>query len=513
MGKYVIGIDQSTQGTKAILFDQKGQIIGREDRIHKQIISNQGWVSHDLMEIYRNTIYVVKNVIQRTKVAPEDIVCVGISNQRETSALWNRITGEPLADAVVWQCARAADICRRPEIATQKEMIQSHTGLRLSAYFPAAKMTWLSETYLKNTNTFAKPDKCEHLRESEDAVCFGTIDSWLIFKLTHGRSYKTDYSNASRTQLFNIHTLQWDTEICGLFGISEQNLPEVCNSNDCFGYTDFEGVLPHEIPIHSAIGDSHAALFGQGCMNKGNVKATYGTGSSVMMNIGEEPKLGEKLGKHGVVTSLGWGIDGKVTYVCEGNINYTGAVVTWLKDDVHMIDSASETEILAESAVKNDSLYFIPAFTGLGAPYWDSNARASFIGISRNTGRAELVRAALESIAYQITDVIHAMEQDTGIKVQELHVDGGPSRNAYLMQFQSDMAQTRVDVPEVEELSGIGAAYMAGIAIGIYPDNIMEQVQKMSYHQKMNQDMRDKKYQGWLNAVGAVRNQSHTTID
>lgn len=501
MGKYVIGIDQSTQGTKAILFDQKGQIIGREDRIHKQIISNQGWVSHDLMEIYRNTIYVVKNVIQRTKVAPEDIVCVGISNQRETSALWNRITGEPLADAVVWQCARAADICRRPEIATQKEMIQSHTGLRLSAYFPAAKMTWLSETYLKNTNTFAKPDKCEHLRESEDAVCFGTIDSWLIFKLTHGRSYKTDYSNASRTQLFNIRTLAWDEVLCKAFRIPIQCLAKVTDSNAEFGFTDFDGYLEHKIPIHGVLGDSHGALFGQGCQEAGMIKATYGTGSSIMMNIGDHPVFSEK----GIATSLAWSMDGCVSYVLEGNINYTGAVITWLSKDLGLIQSAVETEKLAMEANKEDKSYIVPAFSGLGAPYWDSSARACISGMTRTTKKAEIVKAALECIAYQITDIIDVMSQTSKTSMKELRVDGGPTKNRYLMQFQSNLIQAPVMVPDAEELSGIGAAYMAGIAMGIYDrKQIFENISRSEYKPLMELSEVKEKKEGWKKAVRLV---------
>ncbi len=326
------------------------------------------------------------------------------------------------------------------------------------------------------------------------------MDSWVIYQLTGHKSYKTDYSNASRTQLFNIFDLEWDGEICAAFGIDPQNLAEVCDSDSDFGETDFEGMLPHPVPIHGVLGDSHGSLFGQGCLHPGMIKATYGTGSSIMMNIGKQPVLST----HGVVTSLAWKIGGKVDYVLEGNLNYTGAVITWLKDSLKLIQSPGETEALAREALKEDSLYLVPAFTGLGAPYWDSHAAAAILGMTRTTGKAELVRAAVECIAYQIAEVVEAMSEDAGIKVDELRVDGGPTKNAYLMQFQSDIAAAIVQIPDAEELSGIGPAYAAGIALGLWDESIFAKLKRVKYEPSMEEGLREQKYKGWKEAVWKV---------
>lgn len=490
MGRFIIGIDQSTQGTKALLFDEGGKLLSRTDLPHEQIINEKGWVSHNLSEIYNNTIQTVKNLIAQSGIDKNDIAGVGISNQRETSAAWDKETGEPIADAIVWQCARAAGICERVEQAGKAEFVRQRTGMNLSPYFPASKIAWLIE-HVEGAKEKAEAGK----------LCFGTIDSWLVYKLTKGASYKTDYSNASRTQLFNIMDLKWDEEVCGLFGINPEHLAEVSDSNAVFGETDFEGFLDRPVPIHGVLGDSHGALFGQGCLKKGMIKTTYGTGSSIMMNIGEQPVLST----HGVVTSLAWGIDGKVNYVLEGNINYTGAVITWLKDDMKLISSPKETETLAAEANQDDQVYLVPAFTGLGAPYWDSRATASISGITRTTGRAEIVRAGLECIAYQITDVVEAMGEDAGLAIEELRVDGGPTRNGYLMQFQSDMLGIPVQVPDAEELSGIGAAYLAGISLGIYDrDKLFAGMGRQKYEPLMKRDIRNRKYGKWKDAVGTV---------
>ena len=328
------------------------------------------------------------------------------------------------------------------------------------------------------------------------------MDSWLVWHLTGGKEFRTDYSNASRTQLFNIETLAWDVEVCGLFGIPVESLPQVTGSDGCYGYTDFDGFLQKPIPIHGVLGDSHGALFGQGCLEKGMIKTTYGTGSSVMMNIGEKPVLSEK-----VVTSLAWHMDGKAVYVLEGNINYTGAVITWLKDSLKLIESPGDTEELAEEANPDDTTYLIPGFTGLGAPYWDSRAVGMYYGMTRLTGKAELVKAGLESIAYQITDVVLAMEEESGIPIGELRADGGPTRNRYLMQFQSDMAGIPVSVPPAEELSGIGAAYAAGIAMGIYDrEQLFARMGRRTFRPAMDPGTRDMKYGGWKHAVAKVLN-------
>ena len=487
-GSYIISIDQSTQGTKALLFDESGNLLMREDKPHRQIVNELGWVSHDPEEIYRNTVQVIKNLVERSGVEKEKIAGIGISNQRETSLIWNR-DGSPAADAVVWQCARAEEICRRIEGAASAEIIRQRTGLPLSPYFPAAKLAWLLE------NTEGAGEKA-----AAHELCMGTVDTYLVYRLTHGKSYKTDYSNASRTQLFNIFELKWDEDICSMFGICPENLAEVCDSDSLFGETDVEGYFPHLIPIHGVLGDSHGALLGQGCLKEGMAKCTYGTGSSIMMNVGEKPVVST----HGVVTSLAWGMGGKVNYVLEGNINYTGAVISWLKDDVKLIESAGETEALCRSAVQDDTLYFVPAFTGLGAPYWDSTARASLSGISRTTGKAEIVRAGIECIAYQITDVVKAMGEDAGVLPGELRVDGGPTRNGYLMQFQSDILDTNVLVPDAEELSGIGAAYAAGIGLGMYGGEVFERIRRKRYVPSMEEERRTVKYAGWKKAVGTV---------
>ena len=488
MGNYIISIDQSTQGTKALLFDEKGFLIRRVDKNHEQIINDKGWVSHNPMEIYRNTIEVVTAIIKQSGISKADVQAIGISNQRETSLAWDKETGKPLSEAIVWQCARAAKICE--EISDEdQQYIKAKTGIPTSPYFPAAKIAWL----LRNVKEAKEKAKAGQ-------ICHGTIDSWLVYQLTNKKSYKTDYSNASRTQLFNIFELKWDENICKIFGIDPNNLAEVCESNANFGETDLEGLLPKPIPIHGILGDSHGALFGQGCLRVGMIKATYGTGSSIMMNIGETPILSN----HGVVTSLAWGMNGKVNYVLEGNLNYTGAVITWLKDDLQMINSPKEVAKLAKAAIQDDSLYLVPAFSGLGAPYWDSKAKASIVGMTRTTGRAEIVRAAEECIAYQITDIIKSMSEDAKVRVFELRVDGGPTKDEYLMQFQSDMTKAVIKVPNAEELSGIGVAYATGMAVGMWSEDIFDNLKRKEFKPKMNKELIDKKYKGWKEAIATV---------
>ncbi|MCM1541821.1 MAG: glycerol kinase GlpK [Blautia sp.] len=484
--KYIISIDQSTQGTKALLFDEKGVLLLRTDLPHCQIVNEQGWVSHDLNEIYHNTVRTVELLVRKSGIRAEDVAAVGISNQRETTGIWDRVTGEPLDLAVVWQCGRAGGIVEKWLEKGYGEQVKRKTGIPLSAYFPAAKMAWL----LQNART-----------APSDRICLGTIDSWLIYKLTEDHAFKTDYSNASRTQLFHLETLEWDGELCGLFGIPRKYLAEVCDSDAVYGYTDMGGLFQEPVPICGVLGDSHGALFGQGCLKPGMVKATYGTGSSLMMHVGDKPVRSE----HGVVSSIAWSRRGKAEYVLEGNLNYTGAVITWLKDDVKLIASPRETEELASRANPKDTTYLVPAFTGLGAPYWKEKAKACICGMSRTTGKAELVKAGLECTAYQITDLTEVMERDTGTKIRELHADGGPAKNAYLMQFQSDLLQGKVKVPEAEELSGIGAAYMAGISAGVYrEEETFGNQEGKTYLPKMEKALRDEKYAGWKEAVESV---------
>lgn len=487
MAGYIIAIDQSTQSTKALLFDGAGRILLRVDRPHRQLIDERGYVEHDPEEIYGNLLSLIPELLQKSGVDPQEIRAVGISNQRETALMWDRATGKPVYNAVVWQCARGAAIC--DELAASAEAVRQKTGLRLSPYFSAAKLAWI----LRNV-----PGVRERAEKGE--ICCGTMDSYLIFRLTGGKAFRTDYSNASRTQLFNIHSLAWDEELLSLFGIPSRCMAELTASDAVFGETDFGGALPHPVPIHCALGDSHAALFAQGCLEKGMLKVGYGTGSSIMMNIGEKPILSQL----GIVTSLAWKLKGQVNYILEGNVNYSGAIVTWLKDQAGLLSSAKESQALAEKANPQDKTYLVPAFSGLGAPYWRSDVSAAFIGMSRTTGRAEMVKAGLEAIAYQITDIVELMQQEARIPQVELRVDGGPSRNGWLMQFQSDMLRSPVLVPEAEELSCVGVAYAAGMALGLYNESIFENNRYFRYTPGMDEALRRQKHAGWKEAVKRI---------
>jgi glycerol kinase len=493
MGKYVLGIDQSTQGTKALLFDEEGRLLCRTDLPHRQMIDERGWVEHDPEEIYKNTVQVVKNLVEKAGIDKSELAVLGISNQRETAVCWNKKTGKPVYNAIVWQCARGAAICEKIEEQGASSMIKEHTGLQLSPYFSAAKLAWI----------FQNVEGVKELAQAGEIAC-GTVDSWLVYKLTGGERFQTDYSNASRTQLFNIRTLSWDEEILNIFGIDRSCMAKVTDSDGDYGMTDFDGYLEQPIPIRGVLGDSHGALFGQGCLEKGMVKATYGTGSSIMMNIGETPVFSDL----GVVTSLAWSMGGKVNYVLEGNINYTGAVISWLQNDLKLIESAKETEELAKSAHPQDKTYLVPAFSGLGAPYWDSKATAIICGMTRTTGKAEVVKAALDCIAYQITDIIRVMSEASGVNIEELRVDGGPTRNGYLMQFQSDLLGIPVRIPDSEELSGIGAAYAAGLSVGIYDQSIFGRTKRDTYLSRMEETDRESRYDGWKEAVQMVRGRS-----
>ena len=483
---YILSIDQSTQGTKALIFDTQGKLLCRRDVAHQQIINDKGWVSHDPEEIYRATVEAVRQVIEASSIDAGEIAAMGISNQRETSVCWDKATGKPICNAIVWQCGRAKDLCQRVIDAGWSEQVQKSTGIPISPFFPASKFAWMVENV-----PGAKEKAARH------ELCFGTIDTWLVYCLTGGQSYKTDYSNASRTQLFNINTLTWDQEICAAFGLDASDLAEVTDSDGNYGMTDIGGVLPKPIPICAVLGDSHAALFGQGCLQPGMAKATYGTGSSIMMNIGDAPIES----RNGLVTSLAWKYRGVVNYVMEGNLNYTGAVIRWLEKDLGLVASAAETQALAESANKDDTTYLVPAFTGLGAPYWDNDAKALICGITRLTGKAELVKAGLDCIAYQIADIVKAMEQDTCRKLTGLRVDGGPTRNGFLMQLQSDLLDADVLIPSSEELSGIGAAYLAGLTVGVYNETVFTMLERTAFQPHMNQTLREEKYRGWRDAV------------
>lgn len=488
--KYILSIDQSTQGTKALLFDERGRVTCKADKLHKQIITEKGFVEHNPEEIYCNVIAVCKEVISKSEIEPNDIKAMGISNQRETSVAWNKENGVPICNAVVWQCRRGEQICEEHRREGLDEYVKNTTGLPLSPYFPASKLQWIIDNI---------PDAIKLAKENK--LAFGTIDSWLIYKLTKGKSHKTDYSNASRTQLFDIKKLRWDEKLCNSFKIPLSALPEAVMSDSIFGYTDLEGIFDNQIPICAVMGDSHAALFGQNCRAEGGIKATYGTGSSVMLNTGKKIIISKK----GLATSLAWGMNGVINYVLEGNLNYTGAVISWLKDEVHLIDSAAETEELAIKANKTDEAFFVPAFTGLGAPYWKPDAKGCLTGITRTTGRNEIVKACLECIGYQITDLIKIMREESNEDIRVINVDGGPTSNKYLMRFQSDIADINVRIPELQELSALGVAFMAGIKMGIYDSNqIFEGIKYEEYSPSADNDLRNKKYEGWKKAVNQV---------
>ncbi|MBQ8952748.1 MAG: glycerol kinase GlpK [Clostridia bacterium] len=488
MEKYVLSIDQSTQGTKAMVFDRAGKMIARADLPHRQIVSEAGWVSHDPEEIYGNALKTARMAVEQAGIRPEEVVCLGLSNQRETSVAWNRDTGKPVCDAIVWQCARAADVCAAVESTGIGDMVRARTGIPISPYFPAAKLAWI----LRNVPE-ARALAASH------RLCVGTIDTWLVWKLTG--QYRTDYSNASRTQLFDIHALRWDEEICAAFGIAPEDLPLVTDCDALFGETDLGGLLPRKVPVCGVLGDSHASLFGLGCLEPGMAKASYGTGSSIMMNTGERAAVS----RNGLVTSLAWKRGGRVSYVMEGNVNYSAAVVTWLKDSLGLIASPAETEALARAANPGDTTYLVPAFSGLGMPYWNSAAKALICGMTRLTGRAEIARAALDSIAYQIHDVVEAMEKDAGIRIPALRVDGGASRNGYLMQFQSDMLGCTVSRAEAQELSGAGAAYMAGLSTGLYTEDVFSAAAYRDYTPQCAEETRRRLLAGWRAAIAMVQ--------
>lgn len=442
--KTVLCIDQSTQGTKALLLDEEGRVIARAARPHRQIVDGRGYISHDLNEIWQNVLLVARECVGENAAS---VKAVGISNQRETSCMWN--DEGPLADAVVWQCARGKDIS--DALAPYADLVRERTGLPLSPYFPAAKYAWL----LRNT-------------EKSGKVRLGTVDSFLVWKLT-GNFY-TDDSNASRTQLFNIHSLQWDEELCALFGVPMEALPEVLDSDGVFGYTDLGGILPKKVPVSGVLGDSHAALFAEGCLSAGQGKVTYGTGSSVMMNVGEKPVES----RHGLASSIAWKIGGKVNYVLEGNINYSCAVITWLKDDLGLLNDAKEAGSLAAEADPADEAVLIPAFSGLSAPYWKPDAKAAILNMSRTTGKKELCRAAEESIAFQIADILDALRADTGLEAREVRADGGAAGDAFLMQLQADVSGASVLASCERELSPLGAGVLAGIAAGVYQEDVLQ---------------------------------------
>lgn len=487
----ILSIDQGTTGSTVLLFDHAGQIRARAYSEFTQHYPKPGWVEHDAEEIVLVTMKVIAEAIKAAGISPNDIQGIGITNQRETTVLWDRASGKPVGRAIVWQDRRTADYCAALNAQGHTEMVQQKTGLVIDPYFSGTKVRWM----LDNT-----PELRERAKRGE--ICFGTIDSWLVYNLTGGKTHITDYSNASRTMLYNIRELRWDEELLKLLDIPSEILPEVRPSSQVYGETDpqlFFGT--RAIPVAGIAGDQQAALFGQACYKRGMAKNTYGTGSFVLMNTGTEAVVSnEKL-----LTTIAWGVgDEPVEYALEGAIFVTGSAVQWLRDGLQVIEHASETRELARGVPENEDVYFVPALVGLGAPHWDPYARGLLIGLTRGTTRGHIARAVLESMAYQTRDVIEAMERDSGITLKELRCDGGASVNSVLMQFQSDILGVKVEVPSIIETTALGAAYLAGLAVGFWEsrDEIAEKwALDVRYRPRINQAKREKLFKRWHRAV------------
>lgn len=489
MRSLVLSVDQSTQGTKALVFDSEGRVLAQTARPHEQYVDERGWVEHDPEEIVTNVLACARDVCKKAGVRSGEVRAVGISNQRETCLAWDVEHREPLHRAIVWQCGRARNVCERMEAADPGvgKRVRELSGMALSPYFSAAKFSWLINEIPK-------------VKEAADAgtLALGTMDSWLVFKLCEENPRVTEPSNACRTQLLDIRTAKWSDELCGLFGVPRSALPEVLPSDAVFGHTMMGGLFPEPVPVCGVLGDSQAALAAQNCLAPGDVKATYGTGSSVMMQTGN--RLFKS--KNGLVSSIAWDLSGERSYVLEGNLNYTGAVITWLRDEMGLIADPGEVEGLIAAANPDDRAYFVPAFTGLGAPWWASDATGLLTGVTRMTGRAEVVKACAECIPYQVADVLDALRADTGLAVGELRADGGVTQNRYLMQFQADVAQADVIVSGLRELSAAGAAYVAGRSAGVWCDNVIyDRVTRSTHVPRIARTERARRMDGWHGAV------------
>ena len=486
MDKYIMALDAGTTSNRCILFDHQGNIVSMAQKEFRQFFPNPGWVEHDANEIWSTQLGVAVEAMNMINAKAEDIAAIGITNQRETVIMWNKETGEPICNAIVWQCRRTSGIADELKARGLEEKFKQKTGLIIDAYFSATKIKWIL-------------DNIEGARQlaDEGKLLFGTVETWLIWKLTDGKAHVTDYSNASRTMLFNINTLDWDDEILAELDIPRSILPKPMPSSCIYGYTEYLG---HSIPIAGAAGDQQAALFGQTCFNEGEAKNTYGTGCFLLMNTGEKPVYSQ----NGLVTTIAWGLDGKVNYALEGSIFVAGAAIQWLRDGMKMIDSAMDSEYMATKVKGTHGCYVVPAFTGLGAPHWDQYARGTIVGITRGTNKNHIIRATLESIALQVCDVIDAMKADAGIEIKTLKVDGGASANNFLMQFQADMLNAPVNRPACVESTAMGAAYLAGLAVG-YWENKEEVVKNLQldrvFTPDMDEDERTAKRKGWNKAV------------
>lgn len=491
--QYILAIDQGTTSSRAILFDQKGEIFHSYQQEFPQIFPQSGWVEHDAEQIWSSVLSCIATVLADKHIAANQISGIGITNQRETTVVWNKHTGKPVYNAIVWQSRQTADICEELKEAGLNDTFRDKTGLLIDAYFSGTKVKWIL-------------DHVEGARESANQgdLLFGTIDTWLIWKLTAGKVHVTDYSNASRTLMYNIYDLKWDTELLDILGVPASMLPEVKQSSEIYGLTNAAQFYGAEVPIAGAAGDQQAALFGQACFDEGMVKNTYGTGCFMLMNTGEKAVKSN----NGLLTTLAWGIDGKVTYALEGSIFVAGSAIQWLRDGLRMFRDSADSEMYATRVDSTEGVYVVPAFVGLGTPYWDSDVRGAVFGLTRGTSKEHFVRATLESLCYQTNDVLGAMEADSGIPFSTLRVDGGAVANNFLMQFQSDLLNVPVDRPIINETTALGAAYLAGLAVGFWKSK--EDIASFwkldtKFKPNMAQEDRDKLYGGWKKAVQAAQ--------
>lgn len=487
MKQYILSLDQGTTSSRAIIFDRESNIAGRAQQEFAQIFPQAAWVEHNAKEIWATQLRVAQLALEEANISAAEIAAIGITNQRETTVVWDKKSGEPIHHAIVWQDRRTAAICDQLKSDGHEALVREKTGLVIDAYFSGTKIKWLLDNV---------PDARAKANRGE--LIFGTIDTWLIWNLTGGQVHVTDYSNAARTMLFNIHTLAWDDELLELLDIPKQMLPEARSSSEVYGYTE-ASLFGEKIPVAGAAGDQQAALFGQACHSKGMAKNTYGTGCFMLLNTGSEAVAS----KAGLLTTIAWGLDGKATYALEGSVFIAGAAIQWLRDGLKLIDDSPDSEFFALKVPNTDGVYVVPAFAGLGAPYWDMYARGAIFGLTRGTNKAHLVRATLESLAYQTKDVLHAMEKDAGIALQTLRVDGGASANNLLMQFQADILGVEVQRPHIVETTALGAAYLAGLAVEFW--TMAEIEKKWQLDQVFQSDMqngeREQLYAGWQKAV------------
>ena len=488
MAKYVMALDAGTTSNRCILFNEKGQMCSVAQREFKQIFPKPGWVEHDANEIWASQLGVAVEAMNMIDASAADIAAIGITNQRETTILWDKNTGEPVYNAIVWQCRRTSEYCDSLKEQGLTEKFRRKTGLVIDAYFSATKIKWILDNV---------PGARERAEKGE--LLFGTVETWLIWKLTKGKAHVTDYSNAARTMLFNINTLEWDDEILQILDIPKAILPEAMPSSCVYGMAD-PAFLGGEIPISGAAGDQQAALFGQTCFQAGDAKSTYGTGCFLLMNTGDKLVFSE----NGLITTIAWGLNGKVTYALEGSVFVAGAAIQWLRDEMRIIDSAEDSEYMAKKVKDTNGCYVVPAFTGLGAPYWDQYARGTIVGITRGVNKCHIIRATLESLAYQVNDVLVAMKADSGIALSSLKVDGGASANNFLMQTQADIINVPVNRPQCVVTTAMGAAYLAGLAVGYWKD--LEDIKNnwmvdRTFVPVLEEKTRTERIQGWKKAV------------